>query len=134
MSGVVVGYVAKPEGRAALRKAVEEAKRRNVPLLVVSSVQTTKSVLTQRSPGFEEELGGVNAELQSSGIAGQVRQLAPDADFAEELLTTAAEAQADLIVIALRRRSPIGKLLLGRNAQRVLLDARCPVLTVKAEG
>jgi nucleotide-binding universal stress UspA family protein len=133
MSGVVVGYVAQPEGRAALQKAAEEAKRRNVPLLVVSSGQTTKSVV-QRSLGFEQQLGGVHAELQNRAIAGQVRQLPPEADFAEELLTTANDAHADLIVIGLRRRSPIGKLLLGRNAQRVLLDARCPVLTVKAEG
>ena len=54
-------------------------------------------------------------------------------DSAEELISTAETTDADFIVIGLRRRSPVGKLLLGSNAQRVLLDAACPVLAVKAE-
>ncbi|MBC7307670.1 MAG: universal stress protein, partial [Dietzia sp.] len=44
----------------------------------------------------------------------------------------AHELGADMIVIGLRRRSPTGKLLFGSNAQRILLEANCPVLAVKA--
>jgi nucleotide-binding universal stress UspA family protein len=53
-------------------------------------------------------------------------------DPAEDLINVAEEVNADLIVIGLRRRSPVGKLILGSNAQRILLDAPCPVLAVKA--
>ena len=54
-----------------------------------------------------------------------------DADLAEELITVAEQHDADTIVIGLRQRSATGKLDLGSNAQRILLDAGCPVITVK---
>ena len=48
------------------------------------------------------------------------------------LIAVAEEENAEFIVIGLRRRTPVGKLILGSNAQRILLDATCPVLAVKA--
>ena len=52
-------------------------------------------------------------------------------DASEEILAVAREHRAELIVIGLRRRTPVGKLLMGSTAQRVLLEASCPVLAVK---
>ena len=53
-------------------------------------------------------------------------------DPADDLIDVAEKENAALIVIGLRRRSPVGKLLLGSNAQEILLKADCPVLAVKA--
>jgi len=63
-----------------------------------------------------------------------VRQPETGLEASENLLAIAEEVDAELIVIGLRRRTPVGKLILGSNAQRILLDAQCPVLAVKAEG
>lgn len=119
-SVIVVGYSAKPEGRAALQRAVAEAQLRSARLIVVHT-----------SP--DAEVDELTVELDSLGVPYEIKQ-APDAlDPAEELISAADSVDAEFIVIGLRRRSPVGKLLLGSNAQRVLLDASCPVLAVKAE-
>ena len=60
-----------------------------------------------------------------------MRQLVRGFEPAEDLIGIAEDSDADLIVIGLRRRTPVGKLILGSNAQRILLDAPCPVLAVK---
>jgi nucleotide-binding universal stress UspA family protein len=117
---IVVGYSAKPEGRAALQRALSEAKLRGAALVVVDT-----------SP--EVETDDLAAELAASGVSYEIRIPVDVHDSAEELIRTAERTDADFIVIGLRRRSPVGKLLLGSNAQRVLLDAACPVLAVKAE-
>ena len=61
----------------------------------------------------------------------ELRQGAHSGEVADEVLRVAAETDASVIVIGLRRRSPVGKLLMGSSAQRILLDADRPVLAVK---
>lgn len=124
---VVVGYVTTKEGSAALDAAVTEARRRDSRLVVV---------LARRSQGeeastLEAEADAVRDLLDDADIAYDIRQLRRSEDVAESLVSTAEEVGAELIVIGLRRRSPVGKLVLGANAQRILLDAPCPVLAVK---
>lgn len=50
---------------------------------------------------------------------------------ADDVLTVAEEVGAELIVIGLRHRTPVGKLIMGSTAQSILLDANCSVLAVK---
>lgn len=132
MGVIVVGYVPKPEGDAALRLAAEEAKLRKSSLVVVNSHRGTREF--GRDDGFESEalLDKVHDQLRDAGVEHQVRQLVRGMDPAEDLVNVAEEVSAELIIIGLRRRSPVGKLILGSNAQRILLDAPCPVLAVKA--
>ncbi|KAA1429069.1 universal stress protein [Nocardioides antri] len=123
MATVVIGYVPKPEGDAALLAGIEEARRRDARLVVVHALLDH-----DRAPSYLTE---VETALGESGLEHDLRVVERTDDASDDLVDVAEEVDADLIVIGLRRRSPVGKLILGSNAQRVLLDAPCPVLTVK---
>ncbi|GAA1244006.1 MAG: universal stress protein [Oryzihumus sp.] len=129
---VVVGYVPTKEGRAALRRAAEECLLRRTRLIVINSNRGGKDLDADEATRFDEELRGVQAQLDDVGVEHEVRQLVRGNEPAEDLIAAAEEVEADFIVIGLRRRTPVGKLILGSNAQRILLDAPCPVLAVKA--
>jgi len=130
---IVVGYVPRSEGRAALRRAAEEARLRSTRLVVVNSNRGGAHLDQQEAAEHERELAEVRAQLDADGIPHEVRQLVRGLDPADDLIAVAEETAADFIVIGLRRRTPVGKLILGSNAQRILLEAPCPVLAVKAE-
>ncbi len=119
MGTIVVGYVPKPEGEAALVQALEEARTRDAKVVVVQAHPFSGA-------------GTLRDRLDSSGLEHEVRALDADADAAEAIMEVTAELGAELLVIGLRRRSPVGKLVLGSSAQRMLLQAPCPVLAVKA--
>jgi nucleotide-binding universal stress UspA family protein len=133
MGTIVVGYVPKPEGHAALRRAAEEAQLRNARLVVVNSHRGSRGLDRDDAVGSEEDLEAIRQELADAGLDHEVRQLLQGLDPADDLVNVANDVDADLLVIGLRRRTPVGKLILGSNAQRVLLDAPCPVLAVKAD-
>ena len=133
MTAIVVGYVPKAEGRAALRRAAEEARLRGARLIVVNSARGGRDFDDDDAVKADAELVTVSQQLKDAGIEAEVRHLVRGMDVAEDIIAVAEEHAADFIVIGLRRRSPVGKLILGSNAQRILLDAPCPVLAVKAE-
>lgn len=130
---IVVGYVASPEGRAALRKGAEEAQLRHAKLIVVNSSKGGAALPAEEVLLYERELEDVKSRLSAAGIEHEVRQLVRGNEPATDIVEVADTEGADFIVIGLRRRSPVGKLILGSIAQQVLLDATCPVLAVKAE-
>ncbi|RYV51577.1 universal stress protein [Pengzhenrongella frigida] len=126
---IIVGYTTKPEGKAALQHALTEARAHGESLVVVN-IGTGPH--PENTLAGEEDLAEVSRMLKATGIEHQVRQLVRGKEPSQEIVDLADEIGATMIVIGLRRRSPVGKLLLGSNAQQILLDASCPVVAVKA--
>ncbi|HTW16578.1 MAG TPA: universal stress protein [Nocardioides sp.] len=128
MSTILVGFTPDEYGRAAVRHAAVEARQRGYDLLIVNGSKGDAYV-DQRFAAPEvfehvgDDLDGVDVEVRQPVVA----------DVADELLRIAEEERVRLIVLGMRRRTPVGKLLMGSVAQRVILGAHCPVLTVKPD-
>jgi nucleotide-binding universal stress UspA family protein len=125
---IVVCYQPTPEGEAALERAMEEASLRSAQLVVVDSSRDQ----TAAEPGGALE--ALQERLVRAGVKHEVYRPSHGPDAAEQVLAAATESGAGLVVIGLRQRSPVGKLVLGSAAQRILHDAPCPVLAVRSAG
>ena len=127
---IVVGYLPTAEGTAALDQAKEWAVANSARLLMVNTGRNGD----YSHPSFAnaQDMDAIEAEMAEAGVDHEMIQTTDGKSAAEAILSTAKAHSADLIVIGLRRRSPVGKLITGSTAQHVLLDAPCPVLTVKA--
>lgn len=108
-----------PEGAAALAAGVAEAERLGADLVVAN---------LSLSP------------LETSAIPAGIRVKVvdrcgrPDRDPAQAVLDEVDAHRISRLVIGLKRRSPVGKALLGSVSQRLLLESPVPVLAVKLRG
>jgi nucleotide-binding universal stress UspA family protein len=127
---IVVGYLPTPDGLAALSRAVDEATLRGEKLVVVNTGELGNYATPTFAP--PQDLDAIRSQLSVAGIEHEVLQPTNGLSAADEILLTAQAQGATQIVIGIRRRSPVGKLFTGSTAQRVLLEADCPVLAVKA--
>ncbi|TLM83552.1 universal stress protein [Pseudarthrobacter sp. NamE2] len=119
---ILVGYTTTAEGNAALRHGLQAAETAGKPLAIF--------------PLGEIPEQGSGAALHGAVEAGATL-LARDPQgrhAAEELLDTAVETGAALVVIGVRNRSRVSKVILGSDAQSIILGSTVPVLTVKADS
>ena len=126
---IVVGYAPTPEGEAALTRAGEEARLRDEKLVVVSSTRGESGV----GPAYPQTsaLSRMVADIKGEGVDVEVQHKEQARDAADAILAAADEAGASLVVVGLKKRSAVGKLMLGSTAQSVMLGAKCSVLGVR---
>ncbi|WP_369051973.1 universal stress protein [Kineococcus terrestris] len=120
---VLVGWSGTDEGAAALERGAAEARLRDLPLAVLD--------LSERDDHGEAARRAV-AALDPAPPSAQVLRRPEHQDPVDALLDAVPGAGAELVVVGTRRRSPVGKFLLGSTAQRIVLGADVPVLVVKA--
>ena len=128
---ILVGYDGTNSAKEALNLAKSYAKTFGASVEVVTSMQ--KGTESERKDIEQAERGLAYAKslFEEDGIACNTHLLIRGLTAGEDLVEFANENRIDQIVVGVKRRSKVGKLLMGSSAQYVILQAQCPVVTVK---
>ena len=127
---ILVAYIPRAEGQAALEKGIELAKERNEFLIVVNATPGGKGDDPSRADAQDVER--VEQLLSVSSIQSEFKQFVRGKNAVEELADMVATHQVSMLVIGLRKRTAVGKLIMGSMAQEILMTIDCPILAVKA--
>lgn len=128
---VIVGYMSSERGQAALELGIAEAKLRDTELVVVHSLHGAGVDDDEDVVASDREMEVLDEMLSKEGITFSIHNFVRGNDPAEDIVQAAKDFGGRLIVIGLRQRTSAGKFLLGSNAHDILMNAPCPVLTIR---
>jgi nucleotide-binding universal stress UspA family protein len=119
----------------AFQLACALARDYQARLIVMHVVPTeTAELLALSQMGTQEKTGNLRdvlRKVQPLGEPVRVEHRLEDGDPATEIVRVTREIPADLIVMATRGMTGLGRLLLGSVTEEVVRKASCPVLTVR---
>ncbi|MES2880124.1 MAG: universal stress protein [Pseudomonadota bacterium] len=127
---ILVAYAPRPEGQAALDKGIEVAKRRQERLVVVNA--SPGGMQDDPSKADIQDVERIEKLLADSGLEAEFKQFVRGKSAVLEIEELVESLRVSLLIIGLRKRTAVGKLILGSVAQDILLSVSCPVLAVKA--
>jgi nucleotide-binding universal stress UspA family protein len=128
---ILVGYDGTNSAKEALRLAKAHAKAFGGSIEIVTSMQKGTDSERNEIDHAERGLEYAKSLFEDDGIACNTHLLIRGLSAGEDLVEFANENQIDEIVVGVKRRSKVGKLLMGSTAQYVILQASCPVVSVK---
>ena len=127
----LVGYDGTQEAIKALDLAVRHAKAFGAKVFVLTSRSKGKDEELPDIERDEERLKNVKKELEEAGVECETHLMIRGITPAEDLLDFAEDHGVDEIIVGIAKKSRVGKLIFGSNAQYVILHAPCPVVTVQ---
>lgn len=131
MKKIIVGYDGTNTARAALVLAKEHARAFDGSVYVVASLVGGGDTHVDDVKHAEENLEYAKTFFEQEDIPCEAHLLIRGLIPGEDIVQFAKDISADQIVVGVRRRSKVGKLMFGSTAQFVILEAPCPVVTVK---
>ena len=128
---ILVGYDRSAVAKEALDLAKKHAKAFNAKVYLLTSLVRSHELQLEDIQKSERELENLRTQFTAEGISCETHAIVSAMSPGEDVVQFATDNEIDEIVIGVRRRSKVGKLLFGSNAQYIILQAECPVVAVK---
>ena len=127
----LVGY----DNSKATINALETAKKYglafNAKIHILTSTPYGPELETAEYEETKATLERLKNDFRAEGIACETHMITRSLSPGEDLIDFAKHHAIDKIIIGTKKKSKIGKLLMGSTAQYVVLEAECPVVVVK---
>ena len=128
---ILVGYDGSNSAKEAMRVAKKYARAFGASVEVVTSMEKGTENQQKEIESAEQGLAWAESVFSDAGIECRSHLLIRGVDPGEDIVQFAEENKVEQIVVGVKRRSKVGKLLMGSTAQYIILKARCPVVSVK---
>ncbi len=127
---IVVPVIAGSKANYALSRAVKYARRTDGQLIAVLSRPHTE----YSQDDIDSEIDTLTDYLDNEDIAFRIETRVDEEELASQLCEVAAERNAEVVMVSLALKPANGKLNLGSQVQRLLLEAPCDVLVLREDS
>lgn len=127
----LVGLDGSRTSKAAFELACTYAKAIQADLEIVTSMEEGNTDDVSEIIASEDQLKWAESFAKDNGVKANSHLLIRGMNSGEDLVEFAKECAAEAIFIGIKKRSKVGKMIFGSNAQHIILNAPCPVMTVK---
>ena len=128
---ILVGYDGSKAAEDALKIAQKHANACKADIFIVTSLDQSHTLQKEDIDKAEGKLEDLKTSFNTDDISCETHASFNYLSPGEDLVQCAKDNAIDEIIIGVRRRSKVGKLILGSTAQYVILNAPCLVVTVK---
>jgi len=128
---IVIGYRGTNVGRDIIELARKHALAFQGEVVIITSLLGGEKTKADQVIEAEQNLADTKAFFDKNEIPAETHLLVRGSTPGEDIVRFAQEHEADEIIIGVKSRSKLGKLIFGSTSQYVVLQAHCPVTTVK---
>ena len=117
--------------KAVLVLAKKHAKAFNGKIYIAHSMESLSEKEIDDLDKIKSDLEHLKISVEKEGIPCETHVLIRGVTPGADLVDYASDEKIDEIIIGLEKKSRVGKLFFGSNAQYIILEADCPVVSMK---